>query len=223
MVLNMSVGANRPTFEDCKAKCIGFGKDTGKGADAYVGLLVEMMEGTYHGAIDPDSRDKHGKGIDDVHLLVGAYMTARGNTQQFKGKSGGERKILSNGRKLSRLGACSKWGNGQPLANVSDLMFRRNKEFAKDAKNTDDAANTLLKYATAQLKSDTLIDGDALNGFCRKNQSPQRATKAVLKGIIKQLQKVDDPSQELKDATTALVKRVGDLAIEEAEKRKAAQ
>lgn len=213
MVLGITTGVNRPTFDDYRAKAKALGASEGKGEDAYVGLLIQIMEGAYHGAIDMDSRDKHGKGRDDAFIIVADYRDERNKASQFKGKSKTERKILSNGRKAGKLGVSTKWGQGQPLANVSDLMFRRSKAFALDAKNTDDAANTFLKYATAQNKSDTLIDGDALNGFCRKNVSPQRTNKAIIKATIKTLSKLDDSSQELKDGIEQLVKRVNAITL----------
>lgn len=214
MTQQTTPGSNAPTFETIRKEIKSFGEDAGRGADGYVKMLVRLMEGAYHGALDL-TKDKHGTGVDDAMALVGDYNVYRGNTTMFKGKNDKERKALSNGRKAIKLGACTRFGAGQPLAAVNDLMNRRNKLFSKDANGTDDAANTFLKFATAQLKSDTLIDGDSLDQFCRKSRGATREDKAIIRSCIKQLQKLGTPVPELKQGVDQLIRAVNAISIAE--------
>ena len=217
-----TVQSNKPTFDGLKAEAAKLGGEAGAGKDGYVKLLIRMMEAAYHGAVDLDE-NKHGTGKDDAFEVISAYAKHKGIASNFKGKTDNERKLLSNGRKMLKLGQWTKGGAGQPLGNVGDLMIMRNKRFMVDPKTTDDAANSLLRYATSQLKVDTLLDGPQLEQFCRKGVGPEKTAKQIIKGLVKTIDKLGDGSQELKDARSNLVRRINAISIAEvAEKQKQA-
>lgn len=207
--------SNKPTFASLLADATKLGGEVGAGSDGYVKLLIRTMEASYHGAVDLESANKHGKGQDDIFVVVAAYAKARGISSNFKGKAANERKLMSNCRKGGKLGQMTTLGPGQPIGNVGDLMIRRNKRFQVDPKTTEDAANCFLKYATAQLKQTALIEGDALDQFCRKNEQAEKTPKAILKGVKKTLEKLGDGSQEIKDATVNIIRRINAITLSE--------
>lgn len=210
---NMS---NTQTFEELCQQAEALGADKGKGSDAQVKYAMMAFEGGYHGRLDLDP-NKHGNERRDGMILAERYVKGRTGSTVFDTKTDSARKLISCTDKMIRLGGTPKWGAGQPLQNVNDLMTFRQRE-KKAGKKVDDAFNTLMRYATAQLRSETLIEGDELHSFVYKREAGQRDAVDVLESIRKiahQLQagKVSncpdvDTSPEIKQIISACTKRI---------------
>ena len=187
--------ANQPTFDDLLQKATELGDQAGKGADTQVKFLLAAVEGGYHGSVDL-AKNKHSIEIDDARKLAEAYYKARTGAVIFDAKADNQQKLMSTVRTAIRLGAWPKGGNGEPLATVNNLMTIRQglKKNPATAKKLDDAANTLMKYARAQLKRDTLMDDNELRDLCfRKTPDPATAEE-IIERMSKQLDKLIDGS-----------------------------
>lgn len=212
--------SNAPTFDELCSKAEALGADKGSGADAQIKFAMMVVEAAYLGSLDLDP-NKHGTDRRDGIVLAERYVKGRTGATIFDTKSDSARKLVSNLDKCIKLGSLPKWGQGQPLQNVNDLMTHRQKE-KKANKKVDDAFNTLMRYATQQLKRDTLIVDDELKAFVYKRETAQRTAEDVLEAIRKtanQLQagKVSncpdiDTSDEVKAIVRACTKRLINIA-----------
>jgi hypothetical protein len=214
---------NRLTIQNLLQKANDLGEQAGKGSDTQIKFLLSCCEGGYHNAADLVP-NKHGQDIDDATKLAEAYVKAQGTATVFDAKAPNQRKLVSTLRTAIKLGQWPKGGVGEPLATVNNLMAYRQK-LRRDpviCKKLDDAANTFLKFARAQLKRDDLIEGDELNAFCLKKDPELPTAEKVLEGIKTSLQKLEkgqaaqntalDNSPEVKDALKAVTKRLDEIA-----------
>lgn len=184
---------NVPTFESLLQVATELGEQAGKGKDTQIKFDLKVLEGAYLGALSLDP-NKHGAGRRDGMLLAEAYVKAQQGAIIFDARSDKSRKLISNVDKMIKLGQNPKWGPGQPLTNVNELVTHR-QTLRKDpatAKKLEDAHNMLMRYATAQIKSDTLIDGDARNQFAFKKNPDERTVEEVWEGIRKLATKLRD-------------------------------
>jgi hypothetical protein len=118
-----------------------------------------------------------------------------------------------------KLGQWPKGGNGEPLATVNNLMSMRQKLLKSNTKNLDDAANTLLKYARAQMRADQLLDDNTLKTFCYRPGKNTQSVEEVIEAMRNRLNKliagkggIQDNDQLVRDASQALTKRLGAIA-----------
>jgi hypothetical protein len=186
-------GQNAPTFESLLAVATDLGTQAGQGTDTQIKFDLKILEGAYLGTLSLDP-NKHGQDRRDGIVLAEAYVKAQTGATQFNAKAPAGRKMISNVDKMIRLGSTPKWGQGEPLQNVNALVtFRQGqrKDPAK-SKKLDDAHNMLMRYATAQLRSDTLIDGDALKAFAFRREPEERTVEEVLEGIRKTANRLKD-------------------------------
>jgi hypothetical protein len=212
---------NTRTLDALKADMVTLGEEAGKGKDTQVKAGLKILEGAYFGTIDL-SANKHGTDKTDAVVLAETYVRAQGSAVIFDAKAPNQRKLVSTFNTLIKFGGNPKWGSGEPLANVNALMTLRQKLRAAGGVKLDDAFNSLLKYARAQMKEDTMITGQALEQFLRKKETDVRSVKDVLDGvrntIIKlrkgQLSNVagDDQSAETQQILSHLNKRIAALA-----------
>lgn len=177
---------NAPTFNDLLVKATDLGTQAGQGKDTQIKFDLLTIEAAYLGTLSLDP-NKHGTDRRDGIVLAEAYVKAQGTATQFDAKSDKSRKLISNVDKCIKLGSNPKWGQGQPLQNVNELLtFRQTKRRdPAQAKKLDDAHNMLMRYATAQLKSDTLIDGDPRDAFAFKKDPEEVTVEDVLESIRK--------------------------------------
>lgn len=156
-------------INDLMAVAKELGEQAGKGQDTQVKFLLKAVEGGYHNAIDLKGH-KHGRDIDDATKLAEAYVKARNGSVVFDAKAANQQKLISTLRTSIKLGQWPKGGNGEPLQTVNILMTMRQRlrQNPAEAKKLDDAANTLLKYARAQLKKDVLLSDEELKQLCYK-------------------------------------------------------
>src|SRR5665647_2785062 len=163
---------NAMTFADVEASMMELGKMAGQGKDTQIKALLNVVQGAFHGSIDLQE-NKHGTDIDDCTKLAEAYVKAQTGAVVFDAKAPNQRKLISTFRTCTKLGQWPKGGNGEPLGTVNNLITMRQKLRAipGEIKKLDDAANTLMRYARAQLKRDQLIDDKELKTFCYKKDS----------------------------------------------------
>lgn len=182
---------NTLTMNDLLATAATLGAEHGKGRDTQIKFLLKVVEGAYHGAIDLVP-NKHGTDVDDATKLAETYVKAQGSANIFDAKAGNQRKLVSCLRTSMRLGQWPKGGNGEPLATVNNLMTIRQKlkSDPKTSGKLDDAANTLLKYARAQLKRDTLIEEDELRDMCFRNEPEPATAEEIIEAARNKLSKL---------------------------------
>lgn len=212
---------NQHTLAGLLQKATELGEQAGKGKDTQIKMLLSCVEGGYHGAVDLTA-NKHGTEVDDATKLAEAYTKAQGTATVFDHKAANQRKLISTFRTSIKLGAWPKGGNGEPLQTVDNLIAHRQKlrkDPTTDKKKLDDAANTLLRYARAQLKRDTLIEGDELHSFCFKPQRDAKTAEDRVEAIRNSLQSltkgtggIQDNSPKVKAALQAMTDRLVEIA-----------
>ena len=215
--------ANTISLQDLETVADQLGSEAGKGKDTQIKFLLKMVEGGYHNALDLKN-SKHGTDIDDATHLAERYVKAQQGSVVFDAKAPNQRKLISTLRTGIKLGAWPKGGNGEPMATVNNLMtIRQNlKKVPAEAKKLDDAANTLLKYARAQLKRDSIIDDAELKTFCYKPGKETPTVEDIIEGMTKKLDKLidgsagggslQDNSAEIRQARHELHKRLAAIA-----------
>lgn len=183
---------NKLDFAGLLAKATELGEQHGKGKDTQIKMLLACCEGGYLNAVDLVP-NKHGTETDDSVKLAEAYVKAQGTATIFDAKAGNQQKLISTIRTSIKLGQWPKGGNGEPMATVNNLMAHRQqlRKNPATAKGLDDAANTFLRYARAQLKRDTLIDGDELKSFVTKRKPDLATATQVLEGVRNTLKKLE--------------------------------
>lgn len=189
--------ANTITFADLLQVAAALGADAGKGKDTQVKFLLKAVEGGYHNALDLTA-SKHGTDVDDATKLAEVYVRAQQGAVVFDAKAPNQAKLISTVRTSIKLGGWPKGGNGEPIATVNNLMtIRQNlRKIPAESKKLDDAANTLLKYARAQLKRDTLIDDAELKDFCYKPGVNLKTSEDLIEAMVKQMDKLIDGSAQ---------------------------
>lgn len=216
-------GANVPSFESLLQVATELGQQAGQGADTQIKFDLKVIEGAYLGALSLD-KDKHGKDRRDGIVLAEAYTKARQGAVVFDAKADKNRKLISNVDKCIKLGSNPKWGMGEPLQTVNTLVtFRQTqRKNPAEAKKLDDAHNMLMRFATAQLKRDTLIDGAELQAFAYKVDPDEVTVEQVLEGIRKKATNLQtgkiahcngvDQSNEVQKIVDLCTKRLKDIA-----------
>ena len=214
---------NTITFQDLLDTATQLGQEAGKGRDTQIKFLLKAVEGGYHNVLDL-SANKHGTDVDDAQKLSEVYVKAHQGAVVFDAKAANQRKLISTVRTSIKLGSWPKGGNGEPMATVNNLMTMRQKlrQNPVEAKKLDDAANTLLKYARAQLKRDTLIDDAELKEFCYKAGKNLPTAEDIIESMVKQLDKLidgsaaqstaQDNSSEIRQARQEMRKRLSAIA-----------
>jgi len=214
---------NAITFADLTTIAQLLGSDTGKGRDTQIKMLMKLVEGAYHNAIDTD-KSKHGADVDDAQKLAETYVKAQGAATVFDAKAPNQRKLISCFRTCIKLGMWPKGGMGEPLATMNNLISMRQalRKNPADAKKLDDAANTLLKYARAQLRSDQLLDDAQLREFCFRKGVELRTAEEIIEAARKSLRQLyegkashntaSDNSKHIANAIESLTKRLKENA-----------
>jgi len=213
---------NGLSFADLTTIAQDLGAQAGQGKDTQIKMLMKLVEGGYHSAIDSD-RNKHGQDMDDATKLAETYVKAQTGATVFDAKAPNQRKLISCFRTCIKLGQWPKGGPGEPLGTMNNLMSQRQKlrQNPATAKKVDDAANTLLKYARQQLKSDQLIPDDQLNEMCFRKTPELRTAEEIVESLRKQLRQLHegkaanntalDNSKHVKDAINALSRRLEEI------------
>jgi len=214
---------NRITLDSLLKEAETLGADNGKGKDSWSKFLYRCIEGGYHGAIDL-TRDKHGVGIDDAHMLTERWVKGQTGAVIYDHKAGNARKAAACVRKVTQLGGWTKGGQGEPLATVNTLLTMRGKAKAQPqlAKQLDDPSNTLLRFAREQVKRDQLIPEDELKQFIFKAKGDMATGEEIIQAARKSLQNLisgkasqgtaQDASSLVKEAVEKLTLRLAEIA-----------
>lgn len=214
---------NGVSFADLLQMAQQLGHEAGRGKDTQIRFLMSMVEGGYHNALDL-TPNKHGTDKDDAAKLTEEYVTAQQKAVSFDAKAANQRVAMAKTRTCIKLGGWTKGGVGEPLASVNNLMHMRSKlrQNPAEAKKLDDAANTLLNFARAQLKRDTLMSDDEIKEFCYKKQNNLPGAEQIIENAVKALDKlidgtassstVQDSSPEVINARQELRKRLTAIA-----------
>jgi ribosomal protein L30/L7E len=198
------------------------GKQAGMGRDVQIKFDLKVLEAAFTGHLDLQV-DKHAKDVDDATKLSEAYVKAQGSATVFDATAGNQRKLISTTRKMIKLGTWPKGGQGEPMQTVNNLMTLRQKlrQDPRNSKKLDDAHNTLMRFATQQIKRDQVIPDTELPAFCHKPVSDIRSAEEVLESIRKtannlRLGKVSncadlDNSAEVQAIIHACTKRIANI------------
>lgn len=215
--------SNAPSFDSILQVAKELGEQAGKGKDTQIKFWLAIVEGAYLGTLSLDP-GKHGVGRDDATVVSEAYVKAQQGAVIFDAKADKSRKLISNNRKGIKFGGSPKYGRGQPMQTLQELVEHRQKlrKIPAEAKKLDDAMNMCLRYATAQLKLDTLMDDADRNAFAYRAVSEVRTTVEVLESIRKTARKLmegklqncdgSDTSPEVKAVIDNITKRLTNIA-----------
>jgi hypothetical protein len=204
--------SNTPTYDSLLQVAKDLGVQSGMGKDTQIKFDLTLIEGAYLGTLSLDP-DRHGTGRDDGTTLAEAYTRARQGATAFDAKSDAGRKQVSNTRKCIKLGSNPKWGRGQPMQTVQEFV-RYWQDCRKDpakAKKLDDVHNALMRFATAQLKSDQLIPDDERNRFAFKTEKDEKTEMEKLDDIRKAIKKTGDQSVQIKAAYDQITLRITNI------------
>lgn len=170
------------------------GAEAALGKDTQIKSLLKCLEGGYHNVLDL-KKNKHGTDCDDATKYAEAYFKGKNANAIFDAKADNQQKLASTIRTSIKLGATPKFGNGEPIATVNNLMtmFQKAKS-GPDRKRLDDAANVFLKYARAQLKQDTLLTDDQCRELLFRPIKEEATVEAILEAAKKKLEKLIDGS-----------------------------
>lgn len=216
---------NGVSFDELTEVAKTLGADAGKGKDTQVKMLMKLVEGGYHNGVDMNP-NKFGAGADDAIKLAEVYVKAQGSASVFDAKAMNQRKLISCFRSAIRLGQWPKGGLGEPLATMNKLMTMRQKlkQNPQTAKTLDDAANTLLTYARAQVRRDTLIEDAELQTFCIRKSGELKTPMEILEATRKNLLRLKhgkaanntahDDSPEVNAAIQNITDRIKGIASE---------
>lgn len=179
--------ANVITFDEVMATADLLGGQHGVAKDVQIKSLLKTLEGAYHGVLDL-KKNKHGTDCDDATKFAERYFKARNGNVIFDAKDDNQQKLASNIRTAIKLGSTPKYGNGEPIATVNNLMAMRQKlKAGPERKRLDDAANTFLRFARTQLKQDTLLSDDECRELCFKPVKDDTTVEAILEAARKKL------------------------------------
>lgn len=212
---------NIPTFESRLEMAKQLGAKEGEGSNSQAQFVMMCIEGGYLGSLSCDP-NKHGIKRCDADLLCEAYVLARGKQSRFDRKSKSGRKFVSITNKCIRFGSTPKWGRGQPMQTVQEFSEHWSNLRKQGLKNLDDYNNAMMRFATAQLRSDSLLDDETRNAFAYKSAPGTKSVAEVLEDMRKTAQKlmvgkvascdgVDD-SAEVKAVIASITKRLTDIA-----------
>ena len=221
---NTVVAGNAPTFADLLKDAEDLGKQRALGNDTQIKFDLKIAEAAFHGRISLD-KDKHGTGIDDAAKLSEVYAKAQGSATIFDAKAPNQRKLISTTRTMIKFGSWTKGGTGEPLNSLNAFVALRQKLRADpaNAKKLDDAHNSALRYARAQIREDNLIPQSRFREFIFKSQPDLRTVEEILAGIRKTAQDLldgkaakntaQDTSAEVLMIKNAVTKRLADIAV----------
>ena len=184
--------ANAPTLQDLEDAVDELGEQAGYGKDTQVKFLMQMIQGGYHNLLDLN-HNEHGAERDDATVMTERYVKKQQGTSMFDAKAPNQRKAISCTRTGIKLGSWPKGGNGEPIANVNKFISRWVK-LRKTHGKLNDAANSLLAFARAQLKLDRLIDEADFDAFMFKPTVEDLTAEEIIENTVKKLDKLIDGS-----------------------------
>lgn len=211
---------NAPKWEELVEVARDLGKQAGQGKDVQIKFGLKVIEAAYLGSLSLDLH-KHGQDRRDGVVLAEEYVKAQNGAVVFDAKAPNQRKLISNLDKCIKLGSNPKWGQGEPLQTVNRLLALR-EQLKKKGTKVQDAFNTLMKFATQQLKRDRIMDDAELQQFIVVSQPDARSGEDILEAVRRTLTKLKDgkvpncpdidTSKEVSDAISLMTKRLTAIA-----------
>lgn len=186
---------NALTLEQMLTLATDLGSQEAQGKDGQVTFDMKVAEAAFMEAVDL-TKNKHGKGVDDATLLSGAYVKGRNAAVIFDHTEPKQRKLASNTRTMIKVGIIDG-----ALQAIFDIMTLRQAIRAKakhvmlqgvkvdlteEDQRLDDAHNTLMRFARAQLDRAVVFTGPELKQFVFKQSAEAKAKTAgdVLESIL---------------------------------------
>lgn len=154
------------TFEYLLDAAKESGQKEAQGADSLPQFFLEVTQGAFLGVIDTTA-NKHGSGINDAAKLTQARTQARTGSTIFDRKALNVRVAVNRTNTMIKLGMWPKGGPGEPLSTLNKLLTNHRKAI-QAGKKVVDAANAMLNYARAQVRSDhVLMDSELEKCFLK--------------------------------------------------------
>lgn len=172
----MANGSNTIDLEEIKRRTQQLGEEDARGKDTQFKFHLQTLEGSYHAVLSND-KNKHGDKVDDATLLSQIYFKARSAQSMWDAKSANNRKLISTARLDIRAGACTDWGQGEPLNTVHKLtsIWQNLRKAPTNQGKLEDATNVLHRYLRMQLKRPDLLEDAELRQICFKRVKDPRS------------------------------------------------
>lgn len=199
-------GSNLPKFGALLEEAEKYGASEAEGQDTQIKYDLTVANAANTGVIDL-TPNKHGKGIDDAMKLSEAYVRGRNKAIIFNHREPKQRKLGAITRLMIRWGGTPKF-NPMPITN--DLLSTRQALRRKDkqiklsdgvvlalpegATRLDDANNSLMRFARAQLKLDVLMSPQEMLQFCFRNAADPQTVEEWLVATSKKAAKLGEPA-----------------------------
>lgn len=173
------------TFEYLLEAAKESGQKEAQGADSLPQFFLEVTQGAFLGVIDTTA-NKHGVGSNDASKLTQARTQARTGSTIFDRKALNVRVAVNRTNTMIKLGMWPKGGPGEPLSTLNKLLTNHRKAI-QSGKKVVDAANAMLNYARAQIKSEHILDDSDLEQCFLKPDPTKPSEEDMLAGLRKRL------------------------------------
>lgn len=179
-----AAGSNM-TFEYLLEAAKESGQKEAQGADSLPQFFLEVTQGAFLGVIDTTA-NKHGIGSNDASKLTQARTQARTGSTIFDRKALNVRVAVNRTNTMIKLGMWPKGGPGEPLSTLNKLLTNHRKAI-QSGKKVVDAANAMLNYARAQIKSDHVLADSELEKCFLKPDPTKPSEEDLLDSLRKRL------------------------------------
>lgn len=173
----------KAAFEALLADAVELGTQAGQGKDSQIKFDLKLIESAYLGLLDL-SPNKHGEGVRDGKVLAESYYKAQTGASFFDHKQPSQRKLISNVDKCIHVGMQGKWGPGQPVAIVNDMLNRRT-HWKEKGEKVEDAHNTLMRFLSNLKKRDDLPTEQEIDEIVLKKEPAQLDAEDIWERIKK--------------------------------------
>jgi hypothetical protein len=130
--------------------------------------------------------NKHGPGVNDAAKLTQARTQARTGSTIFDRKALNVRVAVNRTNTMLKVGMWSKGGPGEPLNTLNKLLTNHRKAI-QAGKKVIDAANAMLNFARAQVKSDHVLSDSELEKCFLKPDPTKPSEEDLLDSLRKRL------------------------------------
>lgn len=180
---NSDQSNSKAAFEAFLLEADELGRQAGQGKDSQIKFDLKILELAFLGLLDLNP-NKHGEGIRDGKVAAERYYKAQTGASYFDHKVPSARKLVSNVDKCIHVGMQGKWGPGQPIGIVNDMLAMRTK-FKEAGETVEDAHNTLMRLLTNLKKRDDLPTEDELREVILKKEPAQLDAEDIFERIKK--------------------------------------
>lgn len=170
-------------FDAFLVKAEELGRSRAEGGDAQIKFDLILLEGAHTGLLDLEA-NKHGIGISDGKLAGERYYKAQTGANVFDHKQPSQRKLISNVNKCIGVGMNGKWGAGQPISVVNDMLVLRTK-LKEQSLPVEDAHNTLMRFLTELKRRDDLPTTQEIENIVLKKDPANLDAEDIFEKIKK--------------------------------------